>query len=92
MKRAPLMTRWAAKVDPKNPLPEYPRPQLVRERWMNLNGVWQFQPGSPNETAPIGKAFSEKILVPYPVESAISGVMKHYERIWYRRSFTVPSD
>lgn len=92
MKRAPLMTKWAAKVDPKNPLPEYPRPQLVRKRWMNLNGVWQFQPGQSNDIAPIGKALSGSILVPYPVESAISGVMKHYERVWYRRTFTVPAD
>lgn len=92
MKRAPLMTRWAAKIDPKNPLPEYPRPQLARKRWMNLNGVWQFQPGLSTDAAPVGKGLSGSILVPYPVESAISGVMEHHERVWYRRSFTVPSE
>lgn len=90
MKKAPLMTRWAAKVDPKNPLPEYPRPQFARKDWMSLNGVWDFQPGREGDGAPIGKRLPESILVPYPVESAISGVMRHHERVWYRRTFTVP--
>jgi hypothetical protein len=91
LKKAPLMTKWAKQVDPQKPLPEYPRPQLVRKNWMNLNGIWQFQPGLASDRAPIGKGLSGSILVPYPVESAISGVMKHHDRIWYRRSFTVPS-
>ncbi|RXF72387.1 glycoside hydrolase family 2 protein [Arcticibacter tournemirensis] len=91
LKQAPLMTKWAAQVDPKNPLPEYPRPQMVRKDWMNLNGIWQFQPGVSGDVAPVGKDLQESILVPYPVESAISGVMKHHERIWYRRTFTIPS-
>ncbi len=91
LKQAPLMTKWAAQVDPKNPLPEYPRPQMVRKDWMNLNGIWQFQPGVSDDGTPVGKDLQESILVPYPVESAISGVMKHHERIWYRRTFTVPS-
>jgi hypothetical protein len=86
------MTKWAANVDPKMPLPEYPRPQLVRSQWLNLNGIWQYQPGAANDAAPTGKTLSSEILVPYPVESALSGVMEHHDRIWYRRTFTVPAN
>ena len=90
MQQGPLMTRWAALVDTNNPLPEYPRPQLVRTNWLNLNGIWQFQPGATNDPVPTGQALSSEILVPYPMESAISGVMHYYEFSWYRRTFTVP--
>ena len=90
MKNAPLMTSYSKDVNPNKVLPEYPRPQLVREQWMNLNGVWQFQPGtSATETLPSGN-MSRTILVPFPVESALSGVMEHHERLWYRRTFNVP--
>ncbi len=92
MKQAPLMTRWASQVDPKNPLPEYPRPQMVRDKWMNLNGIWQFKPGVSGDAVPTGKELSGSILVPFPVESAISGVMNHYDRIWYRRTFSIPTE
>ena len=85
------MTRWTALVDTNNPLPEYPRPQMVRADWMNLNGIWQFQPGTINDAAPIGETLCNQILVPYPMESALSGVMKYYEYSWYRRMFSVPS-
>jgi hypothetical protein len=91
MKQAPLMTQWAALVDTNAPLPEYPRPQLVRTNWLNLNGLWQFQPGATNDPVPIGRTLANQILVPYPMESAISGVMQYYEFSWYRRTFTVPS-
>lgn len=84
------MTRFAKDVDPKNVLPEYPRPQLAREKWMNLNGLWQYQPGTAGEAVPQGK-LSKTILVPFPVESALSGVMEQHDRIWYRRKFTVPA-
>ena len=91
MKKAPLMTSYSKDVNPDQVLPEYPRPQMVREQWMNLNGLWQFQPGtSATETLPTG-SLSRTILVPFPVESALSGVMEHHERLWYRRSFTIPS-
>jgi len=91
-KKAPLMTRFAKDVDPNNVLPEYPRPQMVRSKWQNLNGLWQYQPGtSENETLPEGK-LSGTILVPFPVESALSGVMEHHERLWYKRTFTIPKD
>lgn len=92
-KKASLMTQWAAQVDPKSPLPEYPRPQLVREKWMSLNGLWQYQPGTDaKDQPPIAKDLSSQILVPFPVESALSGVMEHHERLWYRRTFELPAD
>jgi hypothetical protein len=90
MKQAPLMTQWAALVDTNAPLPEYPRPQLVRADWLNLNGIWQFQPGATNDPVPTNHTLSSAILVPYPMESAISGVMQYNAFSWYRRTFTVP--
>lgn len=89
-KKARLMTKYATDVTPDKVLPEYPRPQLVREKWLNLNGLWQYQPGtSANRTLPKGK-LSGSILVPFAVESALSGVMEQHERLWYRRKFTLP--
>src|SRR6266446_6095814 len=86
----PLMTRWAKDVSPEKVHPEYPRPQLVRKEWQNLNGLWQFSFGKEGEEPPLGNSLSGEILVPFPVESALSGVMKHDDRLWYRRMFTVP--
>ncbi len=83
------MTRFAAQVDFNNPLPEYPRPQLVRSQWQSLNGVWQYQPGREGDALPAQK-LSGEICVPFPVESALSGVMEHHDRLWYRRQFSVP--
>jgi hypothetical protein len=92
MLKAPLMTSFAAKVDTINVLPEYPRPQMVRKNWMNLNGVWEFQPASSQtEALPTGK-LSSKILVPFPVESALSGIMAHNDKLWYRRTFSIPKN
>jgi len=88
--QGPLMTRWAKDVSPGRVLPEYPRPQLVRKEWLNLNGLWQMAFAKEGEAPPLGKKLGEKILVPFAVQSALSGVMKHTERLWYRRSFTVP--
>ncbi len=89
-KQAPLMTDWAQQVNPTNVLPEYPRPQMVRTNWMNLNGVWQFQAGATNDPVPAGQNLSGAILVPFPMESALSGVMQYHAFSWYRRTFTVP--
>jgi len=89
---APLLTRWAADVSPANVLPEYPRPQLVRPDWLNLNGLWDYAitPDSVNQSPrPVGK-----ILVPFPVESALSGVMTNFDehsKLWYHRTFSVPA-
>ena len=86
-----LMTEWGEKVTPENAWREYPRPQMVRdlyEKWQNLNGLWDYA------ITPRGSGIPEKwdgkILVPYPVESALSGVkrlLKPDEEIWYRRTF-----
>jgi hypothetical protein len=89
--QAPLMTRWAAQVNPTNVLPEYPRPQLVRPDWTNLNGLWNYAitPDTVAQVPPL----PGQILVPFPVESALSGVMTSFDehsKLWYRRSFAVP--
>jgi beta-galactosidase/beta-glucuronidase len=90
-KTPPLTTPWTSQVSPTNALPDYPRPQLVRPDWLNLNGVWEFR-GAPNlNTPPIGQTLPEGVLVPYPIESALSGIMRHEDNMFYRRTFTVPS-
>jgi hypothetical protein len=87
-----LRTKWADEVGPKNAHPEYPRPQLTRDAWQNLNGEWQFAAAKSGDKPPVGKQLGEKILVPYPVESQLSGIERHEDRMWYRRTFTVPAD
>ncbi|MBP8260711.1 MAG: glycoside hydrolase family 127 protein [Verrucomicrobia bacterium] len=146
--RAPLMTRWAGDVSPAQPHPEYPRPQLERAEWLNLNGLWDYSiedvTGTPrgavkdkvpnagsgdpaytgtvagdggrvpsrggiSDTASPAKnpsaaravaglqppsQYQGKILVPFPIESALSGVMKRLSetnRLWYRRTFQIPA-
>jgi hypothetical protein len=87
----PLKTRWAKDVSPADVLPEYPRPQLVRNGWMNLNGLWELAITNKDVAKP--DSFPDRILVPFPVESALSGVMRipsEEQRIWYRRSFSIP--
>ena len=89
----PLKTRWTDQVSPDNALPEYPRPTMVRERWQNLNGLWQYAVTARAADKPA--SFDGEILVPYPIESALSGVAKRvseHERLWYRRTFRVPRD
>lgn len=87
-----LRTRWADDVTPANAHREYPRPQLTRGDWQNLNGTWQFAAAKAGEQPPVGRNLAEKILVPYPVESQLSGLERHEDRMWYRRTFTVPAD
>jgi hypothetical protein len=89
-----LVTPWAAKVSPGNPLPEYPRPQLTRPDWLSLNGLWDYALTAPAAAAPPA-AFAGKILVPYPYEAPLSGVggaSPVGQRLWYRRTFSVPAD
>ncbi|WP_405609376.1 PA14 domain-containing protein [Streptomyces sp. NBC_00076] len=87
-----LRTRWADEVGPGNARPEYPRPQLTRDAWRNLNGRWQFAAAQAGERPPVGRNLAERVLVPYPVESQLSGIERHEDRMWYRRTFTVPAD
>lgn len=89
----PILSRWAENVSPNNALPEYPRPQFVRKQWRSLNGVWDYA------ILPVGKSevdkYEGKILVPYPVESALSGVKRPVgkeNRLHYFRTFTLPED
>jgi PA14 domain/Glycosyl hydrolases family 2, sugar binding domain/Glycosyl hydrolases family 2, TIM barrel domain/Glycosyl hydrolases family 2 len=85
-----IRSRWADDVDPDAPLPEYPRPQMERERWRGLNGTWQFAAAEQGEAAPTGRDLAERVVVPYPIESRLSGLERHEDRMWYRRTFNVP--
>ena len=87
-----LKTRWAAEVTPENVWQDYPRPQMVRDNWMNLNGLWDYAI-RPKGNNVIGE-FDGKILVPFCVESSLSGVQKYVGKdneLWYQREFEVPS-
>ncbi len=89
---AGLMTRWAAEVNPTNALPEYPRPQLVRNDWLNLNGLWDYAITANGSNAP--SAYAGQILVPFPVDAALSGVRRRLEEtntLWYHRILSVPA-
>ncbi len=88
-----IMTRWAEEVSPENALPEYPRPMMVRKQWQNLNGVWEYAIRPRQEAQP--ESYDGDILVPFPIESALSGVQKPIgedKRLWYRRQFQVPDE
>jgi beta-galactosidase/beta-glucuronidase len=86
-----LQTRWAKQVNQQAPLNEYPRPQLVRNNWINLNGTWDFAITNQNEAKP--SKWTEKILVPFSIESQLSGVAKSFlpdQVLWYHRVFKAP--
>ena len=87
-----IMTFWGENLDPENVLPEYPRPQLVRDRWINLNGLWEYAI-TPVDAVP--EKMDGHILVPFAVESALSGVgrsVTEHDALWYEREFSVPKD
>ena len=89
---APLMTRWSSQVSPTNVHQEYPRPQLIRDDWLNLNGLWDYAIRSNSSVQPTN--YDGQILVPFPVESALSGVMKSFDAdsvLWYRRMTRIPA-
>jgi tetratricopeptide (TPR) repeat protein len=87
-----IQTRWAKQVTPANILPEYPRPQMVRKNWTNLNGLWSYAiTGKDVNTA---VHFDGRILVPFPIESALSGVKKSLQPdqdLWYKRTIVEPA-
>lgn len=88
-----IKTVWAEKIDPNNVLPEYPRPIMERDKWQNLNGLWDYAILPMGQQEP--QMFDGKILVPFAVESSLSGVQKELgkeKELWYRRTFTIPSD
>lgn len=84
-----MLTRWGKQVTAENVWPEYPRPQLVRPQWTSLNGRWQFAVAREGDEPPVHKDLERSILVPFPVESALSGVQERHERVWYRRTFEI---
>ncbi len=86
-----LKTKWASEIDVNNVLPEYPRPIMERSEWQNLNGIWDYA------ILPIGQqptSYDGDILVPFAVESSLSGVQKRVGKdneLWYHREFVIPS-
>jgi hypothetical protein len=87
----PILTKWASEVDPLKPWLRYPRPDMVRNAWINLNGLWDYAITSKGIKP---EKWDGSILVPYPVESALSGVRKKIsenENLWYKRIFSIPN-
>jgi len=87
-----IKTEWATKLNPKNILSEYPRPIMTRQDWQNLNGLWDYAITDAGMAIP--QQFDGKILVPYPVESSLSGVMKSVgadKDLWYQNTFELPA-
>ena len=87
-----LKTTWGEKVTPENAWREYPRPQFVRSRWQNLNGLWDYT--ITPQTAATPARYDGQMLVPYPVESSLSGagrIVSPDQRLWQRRTFTIPA-
>ncbi|WP_208420052.1 glycoside hydrolase family 2 protein [Paraflavitalea devenefica] len=91
MQPVALHTRWAKEVKAGKPHNEYPRPQMERQQWTNLNGLWEYAVQPADAATPTN--WQGHILVPFPLESALSGVKKVLlpeQRLWYRRSFDKP--
>lgn len=87
-----IKTAWAENIDVNNVLPEYPRPMMEREEWQNLNGLWDYAITDAGTASPA--VFEGKILVPFAVESSLSGVGKRLgdkKELWYQREFKIPS-
>src|SRR5690349_16396020 len=86
-----MKTPWTDKVDSSAPLPEYPRPQFERSNWTNLNGPWDY--AIVEREAPQPEEWQGEIIVPFAVESLLSGVEKRVspaERLWYRKRIATP--
>ncbi len=87
-----ILTKWAEQVNPQNPLDNYPRPVMVRNNWSNLNGLWDYAILAKGNGLP--SRFDGKILVPFAIESSLSGVQKtvgQFNELWYQRNFTIPA-
>lgn len=87
-----LITRWGKTVRADNAWRSYPRPQLQRDRWLNLNGMWDYAIRAKTAAQP--SAFDGQILVPFAIESKLSGVARAVtpdDRLWYKRAFEVPA-
>ncbi|MDR1155156.1 MAG: beta-galactosidase [Bacteroidales bacterium] len=87
-----MKTAWAEKIDPAKVLPEYPRPMMERTDWQNLNGLWDYSILPVGNSEPL--QFDGKILVPFAVESSLSGVQKTVggeNELWYKRTFVLPA-
>lgn len=91
VQRPPLDTPWTYDLG-KNPWPEYPRPQLQRSDWRNLNGIWKYRNASGlHEKPPFGKTLPHEVLIPSCLESALSGIQGSYAFYsWFSHNFTVP--
>lgn len=92
MQPVALQTRWAKEVSPTNALKEYPRPEMARNNWTNLNGLWQYSITTKDAATP--NKYDGNILVPYCIESALSGVKKSVQpdqNLWYKRTFSKPA-
>ena len=90
-----IKTRWASQVNPECPLPEFPRPQMQRDTWTNLNGLWDYAIVAGNTTPKDADYGEQKILVPFAIESSLSGVMHPLEpgkTLWYRRDIDIPEE
>ena len=88
-----MLTEWGAKITPESAWREYPRPTFVRGNWTNLNGLWNYAITPLGAESP-PEAWSGEILVPFAIESALSGVKKRVtpaEALWYRRSISPPA-
>ena len=86
-----IKTPWASEVSPENVHQEYPRPQMVRQNWSNLNGLWNYAITDVNSESFTAEG---EILVPFAVESSLSGVGRRITKentLWYERDFTIPS-
>ncbi len=90
-----LTTPWTSEVTPENVHAAYPRPQMIRDRWKNLNGLWNYRiTADLQHLSRSENTWDGKILVPFAVESSLSGVGKPLQpdqKLWYRRSFTIPA-
>jgi hypothetical protein len=92
---SPLNTPWTGQALTGTPLPDYPRPQMTRPDWLNLNGEWQLRQSSTDDAPQFNTNLPERINVPFPVESALSGIMRapsdSRNYLFYRRTFAVPA-